>query len=472
MAVTLNANSSTGFIATSDTSGVLQLQTNGTAALTIGTDQSVNFPATGQRITGDFSNATVANRVAFQTSTTNGNSTLYLAPNGTATSSAFVAFNNSSITNSSVSYLGVSSTVSYIEAGKTGTGTYLPLTFNTNGSEQMRIDSSGNVGIGVSPSYKLHVYGSTPDMVTQHSGANGTRGAITSDNGAVYFSSTYSSSSVPTIFTQAGIGASGTERMRIDSSGNVGVGTTSPATFSAYTKLSVLNGVAIGVDASNAGRIVGSTTTGTELSYLTMGGNYNLGSTGEIALATSTAKSIIFGTNATERARIDSSGNLLVGATASANSTYSIATFRGASKGIAIQDSGSAAYRAIYMGGGNNLYFYNGTNEGYLSSAGAWTNASDARLKTNVRNIEYGLATVLETQPRHYERVDVEGTYIGFVAQELQEVIPEVVSGDPEKQLGVDYGSLVAVAFKAIQEQQALINQLQADVAALKGASA
>jgi hypothetical protein len=62
----------------------------------------------------------------------------------------------------------------------------------------------------------------------------------------------------------------------------------------------------------------------------------------------------------------------------------------------------------------------------------------------------------------------LEGDYIGFVAQELKEVIPEVVSGDPEKQLGVDYGSLVAVAFKAIQEQQALITALTTRITALE----
>jgi hypothetical protein len=253
----------------------------------------------------------------------------------------------------------------------------------------------------------------------------------------------------------------GTEVFEVDASGNLLVGLTSP-TFSASTRKSI--------------EVNGSTD-----SFITFGAassaiGYLYASASEARLYSFANVPLLFGTNNIERARIDTSGNLLVGATASANSTYSIATFRGASKGIAIQDSGSAAYRAIYMGGGNNLYFYNGTNEGYLSSAGAWTNASDARLKTNVRNIEYGLATVLETQPRHYERVDVEGTYIGFVAQELQEVIPEVVSGDPEKQLGVDYGSLVAVAFKAIQEMKAIIDtqastitKLQADVAALKG---
>jgi hypothetical protein len=76
----------------------------------------------------------------------------------------------------------------------------------------------------------------------------------------------------------------------------------------------------------------------------------------------------------------------------------------------------------------------------------------------------------MNTQPRSYKMNDLEGDYIGFVAQELQTVIPEVVSGDPEKQLGVDYGSLVAVAFKAIQEQQTLITQLTARITALESA--
>jgi hypothetical protein len=125
----------------------------------------------------------------------------------------------------------------------------------------------------------------------------------------------------------------------------------------------------------------------------------------------------------------------------------------------------------MYMASGANImYFYNGSNQASLTAAGAWTNASDARLKKNIVDIKYGLSDVLKAQPRSYQMNEIEGDFIGFVAQELQAVIPEVVGGDPEKQLNVDYGSLVAVAFKAIQEQQALITQLQADVAALKGA--
>jgi trimeric autotransporter adhesin len=129
----------------------------------------------------------------------------------------------------------------------------------------------------------------------------------------------------------------------------------------------------------------------------------------------------------------------------------------------------SALYRKMYYSSDNNFYFANGSNQGYLSSAGAWVSASDARLKKNIRNIEYGLNAVISTQPRHYERNDVDGTYIGFVAQELQAVIPEVVSGDPETQLGVDYGSLVAVAFKAIQELSAKNDALTARITALEG---
>jgi hypothetical protein len=119
------------------------------------------FSGTANRITGDFSNATQANRVAFQSSTTNGNTVIASIPNGTATTSAWNAFNNSDITNASLAQVVCTSSEASLRSQITGTGTYLPLTFQTNNSETMRIDTSGNVGIGTSsPDAELTVIGS------------------------------------------------------------------------------------------------------------------------------------------------------------------------------------------------------------------------------------------------------------------------------------------------------------------------
>jgi len=157
---------------------------------------------------------------------------------------------------------------------------------------------------------------------------------------------------------------------------------------------------------------------------------------------------------------------LIVGVTSPlvAGAYASVGNTSGGNGGLAIgYGSGSGAFRLMYLISSNgSLYFESTTNAASLNSAGAWTNASDARLKNSITDIKYGLSAVMSAQPRSYKMNDLEGDYIGFVAQELQTVIPEVVSGDPEKQLGVDYGSLVAVAFKAIQEQQAIIESLKA----------
>ena len=162
----------------------------------------------------------------------------------------------------------------------------------------------------------------------------------------------------------------------------------------------------------------------------------------------------------TERARIDSSGNLLVGTTSSANNariTVQADSDTFSNVGLSIAYS-SSLFRQLYLTNtGTVLQFNNGSNQANLSAAGAWTNASDARLKKNIVEIKYGLATVLNTQPRSFERKDVAGEYIGFVAQELKQIIPEVVFGSDEEkdQYTVDYGSMVAIAFKAIQELKA-----------------
>ena len=184
---------------------------------------------------------------------------------------------------------------------------------------------------------------------------------------------------------------------------------------------------------------------------------------------TGTYLPMTFYTGGSERARINTSGNLLVNTTTNVAAGAKIFAV-GSGQGIAVgYGTGSSEYRHLYMNSGDGtLYFFNDTNYASLNASGAWTNASDARLKKNIVDIKYGLSDVLKAKPRSYQMNDVAGDFVGFVAQELQTVIPEVVTGDAEKQLGVDYGSLVAVAFKAIQEQQAIITALTARITALE----
>ena len=121
---------------------------------------NLNLSGVGTRITGDFSNATASNRVSFQTSTLNGYTQLNILPNGTSQVSQIQVGNNSDATNASVTGIGVNTTDSRVFAGRNGTGTYLPLTFYTSGSEKVRIDTAGNVGINITnPIDKLGVKG-------------------------------------------------------------------------------------------------------------------------------------------------------------------------------------------------------------------------------------------------------------------------------------------------------------------------
>ena len=109
---------------------------------------NLTFTGTGNRITGDFSNATTANSVLFQSSTTNGATNLGTIPNGTSTSSGIRFFNNSDITNASFLVTQAMATEVRLNSNIAGTGTYLPMTFYTGGGERARIDINGLIGVG------------------------------------------------------------------------------------------------------------------------------------------------------------------------------------------------------------------------------------------------------------------------------------------------------------------------------------
>jgi hypothetical protein len=187
--------------------------------LRIDTSGNVNIPTAGARITGDFSGVTLANRLMFQTSTTNGNSQLGLLPNGTATSANFAAHNASDPTNASRARIQISLTQASFESDITGTGTYLPMTFYTGGSERVRVDTSGNVGIGTAPSYVLDTYRSGTTTVSIAARNDTSTTLLYATNAASFVGTTTN--------TPFGFITNNAERMRIDASGSVGIGGTS-----------------------------------------------------------------------------------------------------------------------------------------------------------------------------------------------------------------------------------------------------
>jgi hypothetical protein len=110
---------------------------------------NIAFSGNGRRIIGDFSASTQTNRLIFQSSVTDGFTNVGAAPNGTGTGSALRFYSTSDPDNSSVATIisgGGTNTVS-LQSAITGTGTYIPMTFFTSGSERMRIETGGEVYI-------------------------------------------------------------------------------------------------------------------------------------------------------------------------------------------------------------------------------------------------------------------------------------------------------------------------------------
>tara|TARA_S200000501_G_scaffold360824_1_gene388346 strand:- start:499 stop:1536 length:1038 start_codon:yes stop_codon:yes gene_type:complete len=130
-------------------------------------------------------------------------------------------------------------------------------------------------------------------------------------------------------------------------------------------------------------------------------------------------------------------------------------------------DSTNYNYREMYLSGNQHLYFGNGNNQAYLHLNGSWTNASDIAYKKDIEDITYGIDTVKQLKPRKYKHKGNNNNDIGFIAQELESVVPEVVSGDDGSK-GVSYGNLTATLTKALQEAIAKIETLEAKVAALE----
>jgi len=166
--------------------------------------------------------------------------------------------------------------------------------------------------------------------------------------------------------------------------------------------------------------------------------------------------------------RLDTSGNLLVGATSSVNGGSVISVASGTV--CSIITAATASTNMIVLRNGNG-------NVGSITTSGTATSyntASDYRLKHDVKSMTFGLATLAALKPVTYKWNADDSDGEGFIAHELAEVIPLAVTGakdavdadgNPIHQ-GVDYSKIVVHLVAAIQELSAEVEALKAKVGA------
>jgi hypothetical protein len=249
------------------------------------------------------------------------------------------------------------------------------------------------------------------------------------------------------------INTGGVARVTTDASGNVGVGTDSPLSSLSVFKSSA--GDQFYVD------------DGTSKFYFAPNGS------GEGIIKLDTANAIRFLNAGGERARIDSSGNLLVGTT--------IVPTAGVD-GISVKTAGQPIIRVSRNGtvSQDHMQFQNSNGIiGVISTSGTTTTyatSSDYRLKENVAPMQNALATVAALNPVTYTWKADGSAGQGFIAHELQAVVPDCVTGEKDaveivddldadgkkigtkevpRYQGVDTSFLVATLVAALQELKA-----------------
>lgn len=253
------------------------------------------------------------------------------------------------------------------------------------------------------------------------------------------------------------IGTGGTEVMRIDSSGNVGIGTTSPGRKVDIEQSGTDYQLRIGDASGNYYDIGRNTANG----LLTFNGNQAV------------ASGYVFSTVNGERARIDSSGNLLVG-TSSTLFASSHAFVNSGSAVLGLRNSGSTAGKYWQVGPDLNSSFkvYNQSSVGMFMSDGStsWSSSSDERQKNIIEPISDAVAKVVSLRAviGSY-KADEENRRRSFlIAQDVEQALPEAVTTAPDGFLGVAYTDVIPLLVAAIQELKAENDDLKARLTALE----
>jgi len=366
-------------------------------------------------------------------------------------------------------------------------GTFRIQVYNSSGgsvnANAFVIKDTANVGIGVAdPSTKLEIAGPTRisgvgnGLIFDTTGSEGSNFIKTINDYETVISNTRGS---------AGFGVFGNSNIRlgfgtnyttaetdlfINYTGNVGIGTTSPG-----EKLEVSGNI--------------KTTAHLVLPYGEINDSatdLNIVGTHAVTLQTSAGTALTI-PNASTNVLIGTTNtgwdgdadNLVVGSGSGNNGMTIYAGSTSFSQiNFADSNSGAGRYTGVirYLHSINAMSFY--TNDGVEavridSTQDAHfdqdviafsTTPSDKRLKTNIKDIDYGLDTIMKLNPKQYDWKKDDRHDIGFIAQEVEEVIPEIVKDKKhfDKEIKtLDYEKLTAVLIKAVQEQQQQINELK-----------
>jgi hypothetical protein len=353
-----------------------------------------------------------------------------------------------------------------IQGGDADTGIFFgsdTASISTGGTSRISVDSSGRLLVGTTTEGNADADDLTLQAASGYTGITLRSGSTT--GGAIYFSDatsgagefdgyiTYAQSNQSMSFGTAG---NGSPRMLIDSSGNVRIGQTTGASakLSVYGSQCRFQGAGTGAGESDG---FGIGNNGATDSFIW---NYENGF-------------IQFGTNNTQQMLLNSGGDLHInkneftshntmGHTLHASGWTHHSSMAGVTT-LFLNRSTSVASAE-----GNIVEFYlAGSYEGniYINSSGIFFNSvSDYRLKENVINIADGITRLKQLSPRRFNFIkNTDVTVDGFIAHEVQTVVPEAVCGekDGEEMQGMDHARLVPLLTAALQEAIAKIETLE-----------
>ena len=382
--------------------------------------------------------------------------------------------------------LGSETTPSIKFTGDDDTGIYSPgadqISVTTGGTERVAVDSSGRVGIGTSlPSRNLTVSNGTNAIIAVQNSGQSTEGVFNAPSGGTINLGTTGSYDL-TLSTNS------LERVRIDSSGRLLAG----ASSTTWTHRIVAQGGvgftagSLAIARAQAGSAIGS---GGDIGYLSFGGNDNTTFAQISAWADGTTGSndypgrLVFSTTAngasspTERMRITNDGKMRIGM---GNFGSDPSASNGGTQ-FKDESTGHIITAATVATTTNHHIFFN-TNGvvGSIQTNGSATSfntSSDYRLKENVVDIADGISRVKQLQPKRFNFIaDDTTTLDGFIAHEVQDVIPEAISGNKDAvddegnpiYQGIDQSKLVPLLTAALQEAIAKIETLEAQNASLE----